>query len=101
MYSDRIRVFMRKNKTDVFNEGSVCSITLGGKAFNVKGFLDDYVRRMGLEKSSWVFPKNLGKGGQGVPTTYPVMYRELEDMKTRATSPGQHHLALLACGECD
>ena len=83
MYSDRIRVFMRKNKTDVLNEGSVCSITLGGKAFNVKGFLDDYVRRMGLEMSSCVFPKNLGKGGKGVPTTYPAMYRELEDMKSR------------------
>ena len=41
---------MRKNKTDIYHEGAVCSITVGGRAFDVKGFLEDYFRRLGLER---------------------------------------------------
>ena len=45
-----IRIFMRKNKTDVYNEGSVCSMMVGGRAFDVRSFLEDYLRRLGLER---------------------------------------------------
>ena len=84
----RIRIFMRKNKTDIYNEGSVCSITIGGRAFDVKGFLEEYFRRLGLEKGCCVFPKNVGKGGKGMPTTYPTMYKELEVMKVKVGLQG-------------
>ena len=88
MSRDKIRVFMRKNKTDRYHEGAVCSITVGGRAFDVKGFLEDYFRRLGLEKGFCVVPKNLGKGRKEVPTIYPVMYKELEVMKGKVGLQG-------------
>ena len=35
-----------------------------------------------------VFPKNVGKGGKGMPTTYPTMYKELEVMKVKVGLQG-------------
>ena len=43
---------------------------------------------MRLEIGSCVFPKNLGNGGKGVPITYPTIYKELEDMKSRVGLQG-------------
>lgn len=39
-----IRIFMRRNKTDTLNEGSVCTVVEKGRAFNVRGFLEAYLK---------------------------------------------------------
>ena len=78
-------IFMRKSKTDVYNESSVCSMTVGGRAFDVRGFLEEYFGRLGLERGC---SKNVGKGGKGVPVTYPIMYKELDEMKVRVGLQG-------------
>ena len=33
-------------------------------------------------------PKNAGIGGKGVPVTYPIMYKELDEMKVRVGLQG-------------
>ena len=78
-----IRIFMRKNKTDIFNEGSVCTIAEKGRAFDMREFLEAYLKRMGLKKGCCVFPKNLEKGSKAVLVAYPMMYRGFEDIKVR------------------
>ena len=78
-----IEIFMRRHKTDVFNEGAVCTVVERGRAFDVRGFLEEYLERMGLVRGNCVFPKNLDKGNKGVAVAYPMMYRGLEDMKGR------------------
>ena len=35
---------------------------VGGRAFDVRSFLEDYLRRLGLERGGCVFPKNVGIG---------------------------------------
>ena len=78
-----IKIIMRHNKTNVFNEGSVCTVVEKGRAFNVRGFLEAYLKRMCLVRGCCVFPKNLVKGSKAVPVAYPVMYRGFEDLKLR------------------
>ena len=78
-----IEIFMRRHKTDVFNEGAVCTIVGRGRAFDVRGFLEEYLERMGLVRGNCVFPKNLVKGNKGVAVAYSMMYRGLEDLKGR------------------
>ena len=78
---------MRRHKTDVFNEGAVCTVVGKGRAFDVRGFLEEYFEKMGLVRGNCVFPKNLVKGNKGVAVAYPVMYRGLEDMVQLAYVP--------------
>ena len=54
-----------------------------GRAFDVKEFLEAYLRRLGLKKGCCVFPKNLEKGSKVIPVTCTMMYRGFEDLKVR------------------
>ena len=68
---------------DVKNEGSWCSIVGSGRAFNIMGFMEEYITRMGLTKGQSLFPKNLGMGDKKVAVSYSRLYQSLESLKER------------------
>ena len=80
---DNIHIYLRRQKTDVENEGSWCSIIGRGRAFDIIGFMEEYITRMGLTKGQSLFPKNLGKGEKKVAVSYSRMYQSLESSKER------------------
>ena len=80
---DNIHVYLRRQKTDVNNEGSWCSIVGRGRAFNIMGFMEEYIIMMGLTKGHSLFPKNLGKGDKKVAVSYSRLYESLESLKER------------------
>ena len=80
---DNIHIFLRRQKTDVENEGSWCSIVGRGRAFNIMGFMEEYIIMMGLTKGHSLFPKKLGKGDKKVAVSYSRLYESLESLKER------------------
>ena len=50
IYGGVIRIFMRKNRTDFFNGGSVCTSAERGRVVDVKEFLEAYLRGLGLQE---------------------------------------------------
>ena len=80
---ENVQVYLRRHKTDVENEGSQFSMVGRGRAFDIRGFLLEYLARMGVSGKQAVFPKSLGKGDKRVAVSYSILYQSLEDMKTR------------------
>ena len=80
---ENVQVYLRRHKTDVENEGSQFSMVGRGRAFDIRGFLLEYLARMGVSGKQAVFPKSLGKGDKRVAVSYSMLYQSLEDMKTR------------------
>ena len=78
-----IKFYLRRHKTDELNEGSSFSVVEGGRGFNIKECLVEYMARMGLRAGDALFPKSLEKGNKKVSTTYGMMYQALEDLKQR------------------
>jgi hypothetical protein len=78
-----IKVYMKRHKTDGLNEGSSFSMVEGGRSFNIKACLREYMARLGLKSGDAMFPKALDRGNRMVSATYGLMYRALEDLKQR------------------
>jgi hypothetical protein len=78
-----IKFYLRRHKTDELNEGSSFSVVEGGRGFNIKECLVDYMARLGLRAGDALFPKSLERGNKKVSTTYGMMYQALEDLKQR------------------
>ena len=83
-----IRFYLRRHKTDDLNEGSSFSVVEGGKGFNIKDCLMEYMARLGLRSGDALFPKSLERGNKKVATTYGIMYQALEDLKQRLCLDG-------------
>ena len=83
MESDKITVWMSKQKTDKLNEGDSFSMVASGNGFSIRRFLETYISVMGLKENDFLFPKNLKKGARSVAATYAVMYQALEGAKER------------------
>ena len=78
-----IKFYLRRHKTDGLNEGSSFSVVEGGRGFNIKECLVEYMARLGLRAGDALFPKSLERGNKKVATTYGIMYQALEDLKQR------------------
>ena len=79
---DRERI-LRRQKTDVMNEGDTFSMVAGGKVFAIRKFLEEYIDVMGIGRKEALFPRNLGKGPKREAVTYSIMYQALEGAKGR------------------
>jgi hypothetical protein len=74
---------MRKQKTDVRNEGDTFVMVAGGKVFAIKRFLEEYLDVMGIIWKEALFPKNVGKGPKREAVTYSVICQALEGAKKK------------------
>ena len=79
---EEVEVFMKKQKTDVFNEGDSFKMVAKGGDISLKKFLESYVERLGLKKLDSLFPRKLKDGSRVEAVSYSVMYKELEIAKT-------------------
>ena len=74
---------MKKQKTDILNEGDSFTMTVGGKGFAIKEFLVRYMSKLELGRKDVFFPGSFQKKSRDVSVTYAVAYHGLEDLKER------------------
>ena len=79
---EEVEVVMKKQKTDVFNDGDSFKMVAKGGDISLKRFLESYIERLGLKKLDSLFPRKLEGGSRVEAVSYSVMYKELEIAKT-------------------
>jgi integrase len=79
----KITLFMKKQKTDILNEGDSFTMAVGGKGFAIKEFLVRYMDKLELGRKDVLFPGSFQRKSRDVSVTYAVAYHGLEDLKER------------------